>query len=409
MRCGPDSTRCWRARAAPNWRAAALISCRHAPCLISRAGRSKTSLHIDGGPGGAGAAIGGAITGERVLGNKAIAVSVSDVLADLSRVAEVPHLPQDIAVGRRVIRAEIEGLEQLAQALDGSFGRALDICAAARARLIVTGIGKSGHVARKIAATVPSTGPPALFVHPAEASHGDLGMIGFEDAVLALSNSGESAELADIIAYSRRFKIPLIAITGGMDSSLADAADAVLLLPRASEACSMGLAPTTSTTMMMALGDALAIALLERKGFSSADFQRFHPGGKLGRRLLRVSDIMHSGDTVPLIGPKAPMSEALLVMTAKSFGCVGVCGAQDELVGVITDGDLRRHMDDGLLSRTVTEIMHPNPKTIASGNLAAEALGLMNRFAITALFVVDEGMRPIGFLHMHDCLRAGIA
>jgi arabinose-5-phosphate isomerase len=344
------------------------------------------------------------------LGNKAIAVSVSEVLADLSRVGEVPHLPQDIAVGRRVIRAEIEGLEQLAQALDGSFGRALDICAAARGRLIVTGIGKSGHVARKIAATLASTGTPALFVHPAEASHGDLGMIGFEDAVLALSNSGESAELADIIAYSRRFKIPLIAITGGMDSSLADAADAVLLLPRAGEACSMGLAPTTSTTMMMALGDALAIALLERKGFSSADFQRFHPGGKLGRRLLRVSDIMHGGDTVPLIGPKAPMSEAILVMTAKSFGCVGVCGAKGDLVGVITDGDLRRHMDDGLLARTVTEIMHPNPKTIGGGSLAAEALGLMNRFAITALFVVDEeGARPIGFLHMHDCLRAGIA
>jgi arabinose-5-phosphate isomerase len=171
----------------------------------------------------------------------------------------------------------------------------------------------------------------------------------------------------------------------------------------------MGLAPTTSTTMMMALGDALAIALLERKGFSSADFQRFHPGGKLGRRLLRVSDIMHGGGTVPLIGPKAPMSEAILVMTAKSFGCVGVCGAAGELVGVITDGDLRRHMDDGLLSRTVTEIMHPNPKTIGGGNLAAEALGLMNRFAITALFVVDEDLRPVGFLHMHDCLRAGIA
>jgi arabinose-5-phosphate isomerase len=332
-----------------------------------------------------------------------------DLLADLSRVGHGQRLPQDIAVARRVIRAEIEGLEQLARALDGSFGRALDICAAARGRVIVTGIGKSGHVARKIVATLASTGTPALFVHPAEASHGDLGMIGFEDAILALSNSGESAELADIIAYSRRFKIPLVAITGGTDSSLAEAADVVLLLPRAGEACSMGLAPTTSTTMTMALGDALAIALLERKGFSSADFQRFHPGGRIGRRLLRVGDIMHGDETVPLISPDAPMSEAILVMTAKSFGCVGVCGAQGELVGVITDGDLRRHMDDGLLSRTVTEIMHPNPKTIGSGSLAAEALGLMNRFAITALFVVDEDMRPIGFLHLHDCLRAGIA
>jgi arabinose-5-phosphate isomerase len=336
-------------------------------------------------------------------------MSANEMLAGLGRLGEAPLLGQDIAVGRRVIRAEIEGLEQLAQALNGSFGLALDICAAARGRLIVTGMGKSGHVARKIAATLASTGTPALFVHPAEASHGDLGMIGFEDAILALSNSGESAELTDIIAYSRRFKIPLVAITGGTESILAEAADVVLLMPRAGEACSMGLAPTTSTTMMLALGDALAIALLERKGFSSADFQRFHPGGKLGRRLLRVGDIMHVGDAVPLISPEAPMSEALLVMTAKSFGCVGVCGTGGALVGVITDGDLRRHMDDGLLSRAVTEIMHPDPKTIGGGNLAAEALGLMNRFAITALFVVDDGMRPVGFLHMHDCLRAGIA
>ncbi len=270
-------------------------------------------------------------------------------------------------------------------------------------------MGKSGHVARKIAATLASTGTPAQFVHPAEASHGDLGMIGVEDAILALSNSGESAELADIIAYSRRFKIPLIAITGGTESTLAEAADAVLPLPPAAEACSMGLAPTTSTTMMMALGDALAIALIERKGFSPADFQLFHPGGKLGRRLLRVGDIMHAGDTVPLIGPTAPMSEAILVITAKSFGCVGVCGPEGQLVGVITDGDLRRHMDDGLLSRSVSEIMHPGPKTTTAASLAAEALGLMNRFAITALFVVDDKQRPVGFLHMHDCLRAGIA
>jgi len=336
-------------------------------------------------------------------------MSANEMLAGLSRLGEAPLLGQDIAVGRRVIRAEIEGLEQLAQALNGSFGLALDICAAARGRLIVTGMGKSGHVARKIAATLASTGTPALFVHPAEASHGDLGMIGFEDAILALSNSGESAELTDIIAYSRRFKIPLVAITGGTESILAEAADVVLLLPRAGEACSMGLAPTTSTTMMMALGDALAIALIERKGFSPADFQLLHPGGKLGRRLLRVGDIMHAEDAVPLIGPDAPMSEAILEMTAKSFGCVGVCGRDGQLVGVITDGDLRRHMDDGLLSRSVAEIMHPAPKTVTASNLAAEALGLMNRFAITALFVVDDKERPTGFLHMHDCLRAGIA
>lgn len=317
-------------------------------------------------------------------------------------------LGRDLAVARRVIRAEIDGLQQLAETLDAAFGGALDLCAAARGRLIVTGMGKSGHVARKIAATLASTGSLAQFVHPAEASHGDLGMIGAEDAILALSNSGESEELTDIIAYSRRFKIPLIAITGGPVSTLAEAADVVLLVPNAAEACPMGLSPTTSTTMMMALGDALAIALLERKGFSTADFQLFHPGGKLGRRLLRVADIMHAGDGVPLVDPDAPMSEAILVMSAKSFGCVGVCGSNARLVGVITDGDLRRHMDDDLLSRRVSEIMHPNPKTTTPGAFAVEALGVMNRFSITALFVVEDG-RPTGFLHMHDCLRAGIA
>jgi arabinose-5-phosphate isomerase len=275
--------------------------------------------------------------------------------------------------------------------------------------MIVTGIGKSGHVARKIAATLASTGTPAQFVHPVEASHGDLGMIGAEDAILALSNSGETSELTDIIAYSRRFKIPLVAVTGGGGSALAEAADTVLLLPCAPEACPMGLAPTTSTTMMVCLGDALAIALLERKGFSSADFQRFHPGGRIGRRLLRVDDIMHSGSAVPLIAADAQMAEAILVMTAKSFGCVGVCDEKGRLIGVITDGDLRRHMGQSLLARGVAEVMHRRPKTIAAAALAAEALGLMNQFAITALFVLDSRGHPIGFLHLHDCLRAGVA
>jgi len=322
------------------------------------------------------------------------------------------RLGRDLDVARRVIRAEIDGLERLARALDGAFVRALDLCAAARGRVAVTGIGKSGHVARKIAATLASTGTPALFVHPAEASHGDLGMIGVDDAILALSNSGETNELADIIAYSRRFKIPLVAITGGGASTLAEAADVVLLLPRAAEACPMGLAPTTSTTVMLALGDALAIALLERKGFSTADFQRFHPGGNLGRRLLRVGDIMHAGEAVPLVPPHMPMSEAILVMTAKSFGCVGVCSSDDgRLVGVITDGDLRRHMNDGLLARCVADVMHPDPKTIAANRVAGEALAMMTdrNPATTSLFVVDEAGRPTGFVHMHDCLRAGIA
>ena len=322
---------------------------------------------------------------------------------------EEPTGTASLAAARRVLRLEIDGLRALLDGLDGGFEAATAAIAAVRGRIIVTGMGKSGHVARKIAATLASTGTPAQFVHPAEASHGDLGMIAAGDAVLALSNSGETVELADIVSHTRRFRIPLVAMTRRAGSALAEAADVLLLLPESAEACPLGLAPTTSTTMTMALGDALAIALLERKGFSSTDFRRFHPGGRIGRRLLRVGDIMHGGETVPLIAPDAPMSEAILVMTAKSFGCVGVCGAEGELVGVITDGDLRRHMDDGLLSRSVTEIMHPNPKTIGSGILAAEALGLMNRFAITALFVVDEGLRPIGFLHMHDCLRAGIA
>jgi arabinose-5-phosphate isomerase len=318
-------------------------------------------------------------------------------------------LARDLAVARRVIGAEIAGLERLASGLDGNLGAALDLVLAARGRVIVTGMGKSGHIARKIAATLASTGTRAQFVHPAEASHGDLGMIGPDDVILALSNSGESGELADIIAYSRRFEIPLLAVTGGRGSSLAVAADVVLLLPEAAEACSMGLAPTTSTTMMIALGDALAVALIERRGFSTADFRLFHPGGKLGRRLLKVGDIMHAGDSVPLVPPHSLMSEAVLVMSAKSFGCVGVCDEEDRLVGVVTDGDLRRHMDDRLLARPVGEIMHREPKTITAAHLAAEALGVMNRFAITALFVVDDARRPVGFLHMHDCLRAGVA
>jgi arabinose-5-phosphate isomerase len=318
-------------------------------------------------------------------------------------------LERDVTVGRRVIRAEIEGLRRLAESLDNGFREAVDRCAGAAGRVIATGIGKSGHIARKIAATLASTGTSALFVHPAEASHGDLGMIGAGDVVLALSNSGNSAELGDIVAYTRRFEIPLIALTADGRSSLAEAADIVVLLPAAAEACPMGLTPTTSTTMMLALGDALAVALLERRGFSAEKFQLFHPGGSIGRKLLRVRDIMHRGGAIPLVAPEAPMSEAILVMSAKSFGCVGVCDAGGKLAGIITDGDLRRHMSDDLFKRRAGEIMHAEPKTIAAAGLAAEALGTMNRFAITALFVVDSEGRPTGFLHMHDCLRAGVA
>lgn len=316
-----------------------------------------------------------------------------------------------IAVARRVLRMEIEGLRMLIEGLDQGFADAVELLAAAVGRVIVTGMGKSGHVARKIAATLASTGTPAQFVHPGEASHGDLGMIAPGDAVIALSNSGETAELADILAYTRRFRIPLIAMTRRAGSSLAEAADVALLLPESAEACPMGLAPTTSTTMMLALGDALAVAMLEQKGFSESDFQILHPGGQLGRRLLRVDDIMHSGQAVPLVPPGTVMADAILTMTAKSFGCVGVLDVEGRLIGIVTDGDLRRHMSGELLTSSVDAVMSRHPRTIRPRALAAEAVNVMNAQTpqITCLFVVDEAMRPLGILHIHDCLRAGVA
>ncbi|HET6518685.1 MAG TPA: KpsF/GutQ family sugar-phosphate isomerase, partial [Geminicoccaceae bacterium] len=288
--------------------------------------------------------------------------------------------------------------------------------AAARGRVVVTGMGKSGHVARKIAATLASTGTPALYVHPAEASHGDLGMIAPGDLVLALSNSGETPELADIVAHARRFGLPLVAITGRAGSTLAGAADLCLLLPPRPEACPMGLAPTTSTTAMMALGDALAVALLERRGFTAADFGRFHPGGRLGARLVRVEQLMHRGDGLPLVAPATALADAVLEMTAKRLGCVGVRGDADgRLVGIITDGDLRRRMqacgrDRNPLEGRAGDIMTRAPKTIRPDALAVEAVALMNAAPrpVTVLFVVDDDDRPVGALHMHDCLRAGV-
>jgi arabinose-5-phosphate isomerase len=253
-----------------------------------------------------------------------------------------------------------------------------------------------------------STGTAAFFVHPAEASHGDLGMIARGDALLALSNSGETPELADIVAYSRRFSIPLIAISGREQSSLARSADVALILPRATEACPMGLAPTTSSTMTLALGDALAVGLLERKGFSASDFGLLHPGGRLGRMLMKVSDIMHGGEEIPLTGEGARMAEVLVLITSKSFGVAGIVDDRGALVGIITDGDLRRHMGSQLLGLAAREVMTPHPCTIRPDALAAEALGLMNKRKITSLFVVEQE-RPIGILHIHDCLRAGIA
>lgn len=326
-----------------------------------------------------------------------------------SSYSDSPRAAADLAVGRRVLRSESAALETLAAALDHSFAQALDLLTLeGGGRVVVTGMGKSGHVARKIAATLASTGTPAQFVHPAEASHGDLGMITTHDAILALSNSGETAEMEDIVGYSRRFAIPLVVITSRAASALAQAADLALILPNAEEACPHGLAPTTSTTLMLALGDALAVALLERKGFSPADFRLFHPGGKLGSRLLKVSDLMHSGDAVPLIGPDQTMGEAILVMTRKRLGCVGVVDADGRLAGIVTDGDLRRHMDSRLTERQVREIMTVRPRTTGPNAFAAEALRMMSG-SITALFVVDDERRPMGVLHVHDCLRAGVA
>ena len=315
----------------------------------------------------------------------------------------------DIEVARRVLRTEIAGLQALIEELDGNFGAAVRLLTDVEDRVIVTGMGKSGHIARKLAATFASTGTPALFVHPAEASHGDLGMVAPRDVVVALSNSGDTSELADIVAHTRRFRIPLIAITSGGKSVLAEAADVTLLLPSVPEACPMGLAPTTSTTMMLALGDALALALLERKGFSDADYHDLHPGGQLGRKLLQVADLMHKGKDVPLVGANAPMREAILVMTAKSFGCVGVTDKRGRLQGIVTDGDLRRHMGDDLLRAAVEKVMSSHPKTIRPHALAIEALGQMNAHSITSLFAVDAERRPLGILHVHDCLRAGVA
>lgn len=314
----------------------------------------------------------------------------------------------DVFSARRVLALEAEGLTALAESLGDAFASAVALLDGVAGRIIVSGMGKSGHVARKIAATLASTGRPAQFVHPAEASHGDMGMITRADAVIGLSNSGETPELTDLIAYTRRFAIPLVAMTSRAGSTLAEQADVALVLPRAKEACPLGLAPTTSTTMMLALGDALAVCLLERKGFTAADFQVFHPGGQLGRRLLTVKDLMHAGERLPLISPDRPMSEAIVEISAKSFGCVGVVDEAGALAGIVTDGDLRRHMSDGLLALSVGEVMTRTPKTIRPTALAAEALRILNTLAVTSLFVVEDG-RPVGLIHIHDCLRAGVA
>ena len=329
----------------------------------------------------------------------------------------VPKISNDThakwrASATRSLEIESAGLQALVAASSGELGnaiaQAIALIVKAQGRVIVSGIGKSGHVSRKIASTLASTGTPASFVHPAEASHGDLGMITPQDVVLILSNSGESAELRDMLDYVKRFKVPLIAICSRSESSLAKAADVVLLCPQALEACPIGMAPTTSTLLQLALGDALAVALLDDKGFSPSDFRAFHPGGKLGAQLKHVRDIMHSFDALPLVNSGSDMGAALVVMSSKSFGCVGVVAATGQLLGIITDGDLRRHMSPSLLQHSVDDIMTANPKTITPDMLAVQALERLNAAKITSVFVVDAQGKPAGLVHIHDLLRIGV-
>jgi len=320
----------------------------------------------------------------------------------------------DAAVGSalRTLDFELGGVAALKQAMNGPLGvrftEAAALIQALKGRAIVSGMGKSGHIGQKIAATLSSTGTPAFFVHPGEASHGDLGMITPEDAVIALSWSGETVELTNLITYARRFAVPVIAITSRAESSLARAAQHALILPQATEACPHGLAPTTSSLMQLAIGDALAIALLEGKSFTAHDFKVFHPGGQLGANLKHVGDFMHTGARLPLTSPDTPMSEALVLMTEKSFGCLGVVDDAGKLTGILTDGDLRRNMGGGLLEARVSDVMTSAPKTIAADELASAALNTLNTAKITALFVVEDG-RPVGIVHIHDLLRLGVA
>lgn len=317
---------------------------------------------------------------------------------------------EDISCAKRTIDKEVEALRTMEKELDNSLSEALDLMQNAKGRVIVTGMGKSGHIARKIAATLASTGTPSFFVHPGEASHGDLGMLTENDVVLAISNGGESRELSDILLYCKRYGIPLVAMTKNPTSSLGKAGDILLKLPDNGEACPLGLAPTSSTTATLVLGDVIAVCLMERKGFSQVDYKKRHPGGKLGAILQKVSDLMHTGDEIPLVAEDAPMQEVLLTMTSKMLGCVGIVNDKGELIGIITDGDLRRCMSSDILTRKASSVMTQNPKVIAPDVLAAEALNTMNNTGkgITQLFVVQD-KKPIGIIHIHDCLRVGVA
>ena len=317
----------------------------------------------------------------------------------------------DFDAARRVLDCASEAIRDLGAGLGDEFSLAVDIILNVKGRVIVSGMGKSGHIARKIAATLASTGTPAQFIHPAEASHGDLGAVTRADALLMLSNSGETQELSHLITVAKRFSIPLVGVASRGDSALLRASDVALVLPKAREACPMGLAPTTSTTLMLVLGDALAVALMERRGFTPDQYRELHPGGSLGKALVRVSDIMHTGEEMPLVGEGSAMGDALIEMTAKRFGCVGIVDDSGRLAGIFTDGDLARRMDAKLLQHRIGEVMTKQPKVIEPGQLAAEAVAKMNAHKITVLFVAnvaDGNGAPLGILHMHDCLKAGL-
>jgi len=347
-----------------------------------------------------------------------------DLMSNISTAAEVLELETKtlsqetssdyLSIATRVLQTEAEAIAKLAATLDNNFNKAINILFETKGKVVVRGVGKSGHIARKIAATMASTGTPSFFVHPNEASHGDMGMIRPNDSVIAISNSGEAKELNDIVAYCKRFAIPLISITSRKDSMLDKNADVTLLLPEHKEACPNNLAPTTSTTLTMALGDALAITLLEKRGFTPKDYKVFHPGGKLGQQLIKVSELMHKGDELPIASEDTSIKEALDVMTAKNFGTLAITDASNKLVGILTDGDIRRKLGAISSAKTIKEVMSKNPKTIHPDTLVGEAMGIMNDVKgnskkITCVLVADDDNEMVGLLHIHDCLKAGFS